>query len=773
MSLALVFQDNYSVLNIKSESSGSSTLQDSTEQLPISDSIDGMIMDHIDQGIPYFNRCLDRIKSIQGDTRSHRKYLQTYMKIYFNIYNLFLDYHPSTIIEFVDNLRDFDEIEKTFYYKKIYQYCQTLLPSLIKNVNVYEQIYFVGQLMKNKAFRDIFLPLEMENITDARYIEDTTILGWLIYNITDSTIASFFVKTFSPFLIDDKGLLCEITSEYISTVYKLNRHRLYTDQFSRKPCNSEIFLHGVCLILFDIYQDRDDLMFIEENGSLEKHIIKMIEITCNPMLTTYHSLKNQTMNFENVSTTNPMYTYLNRIQQRVQKKVMKYEAMFETIFKTSFDKVMEIYCGIANYLMSKIKTNTSLTGHQEIVVQTIFNFVILVEPVYIFSLDSNDTLPLFQLASHILTDTISINNQGIKLLAFEVVQTLESIHRGQIQVSAQLVESIIKLYNRVPNEDGDFTTTNYRRLIVLFLNRKHEWIEMLDKIDEATFRKFICFLIGETNNLVDSIYTKYQKKVALNKLTIIILKGCKHVHFLEQLVNRYSYMFRDASIYTSFVNFIGYQVHLISAGLNKISMCMPILRSVSRILIDFSSQENFIEKLMTHTEIEKYKETVSSILSTEIVSLGTDKQEGLHETLAGKLIRLENSREKTIKVLMEAIDKKLEDARQSDSEVELPLEFCDPLLCTPIEDPVVIPDTEIIMDRAIITRRLLEEEENPFTRSSLTIQELDDYNNSESAKNLVTAFKKKLDDYHTQQKTQKQETQQQEKQDNKKSLPEV
>ena len=101
---------------------------------------------------------------------------------------------------------------------------------------------------------------------------------------------------------------------------------------------------------------------------------------------------------------------------------------------------------------------------------------------------------------------------------------------------------------------------------------------------------------------------------------------------------------------------------------------------------------------------------------------------------------------------MEAINKKLEKNEISDSDTEIPLEFCDPLLCTPIEDPVVIPNTDIIMDRAIITRRLLEEEENPFTRSSLTIEELNDFNKTEPAKKLVATFKDKLDSF-TKEKT--------------------
>lgn len=742
MCLALVFRDSFHP-DITGE------IGEAGENLETNVSVDATIMDHINQGLPYFIRCLGKIQTLKGDKTPHLSYLQTYMKVYFEIYNLYLDYHPNTIIEFVKKIHALQLKDSDFYYQKIYTYCQQLLPSIHKNINIYDQIHFIGELLKIDAFREKFIPLEIEKIPDTKYIEETTILGWLIYNVSDQEISKYFVETFQTILTKDDGGLTLLASKYMTKIYQLNRHRLYTDQFTRKPCNSEMFLHGICLILFTLKEnlsfEHPTIELKRDRKQLDTHMTNMMEVTFNPLLTNYHSLKNQTMDFENIPSSNPMYTYLSRIQQRVQKKVMKYETMFDTIFKPSFDKVTDVYCDIADNIIQEVSDDYSLTGHQEILVQTIFNFVILVEPVYTFRQENLPVFKLFELASHIITEKIKITNQSIKLLAFEVIQTLESIHRDKILVSSLLVESIIKLYNRVPNDDSEFTTTNYRRLIVLFLNRKKEWINSLEYIDQATLRKFICLLIGETNNLVESIYTKYQKKVSLNKLTIMILKGCKHVHFLEQLANRYLYLFKDASIYTSFVNFVGYQIHLISTGLQKISMCMPILRSISRILIDFSSQEDFISKLMEHTQIEKYPETIQNILSTGIVALDPEKKISNEETLASKLIRLENGREKTLTALLEAINKKLEKNEISDSDTEIPLEFCDPLLCTPIEDPVVIPNTDIIMDRAIITRRLLEEEENPFTRSSLTIEELNDYNKTEPAKKLVATFKDKLD----------------------------
>tara|TARA_B100000787_G_C16195865_1_gene300784 strand:- start:57 stop:1772 length:1716 start_codon:yes stop_codon:yes gene_type:complete len=51
----------------------------------------------------------------------------------------------------------------------------------------------------------------------------------------------------------------------------------------------------------------------------------------------------------------------------------------------------------------------------------------------------------------------------------------------------------------------------------------------------------------------------------------------------------------------------------------------------------------------------------------------------------------------------------------------------DPICSSIIEFPVKIPDTDVYMDRYIISRCLMEKEENPFNRDKLTIEEINKY----------------------------------------------
>jgi hypothetical protein len=73
--------------------------------------------------------------------------------------------------------------------------------------------------------------------------------------------------------------------------------------------------------------------------------------------------------------------------------------------------------------------------------------------------------------------------------------------------------------------------------------------------------------------------------------------------------------------------------------------------------------------------------------------------------------------------------------------VDLPAEFLDPITYLPIDDPVMLPDlTDLFIDKSVIKKQLLLKEENPFTGTKLTDEELDDYNK-------LPQIVKKIDDF--------------------------
>ena len=75
----------------------------------------------------------------------------------------------------------------------------------------------------------------------------------------------------------------------------------------------------------------------------------------------------------------------------------------------------------------------------------------------------------------------------------------------------------------------------------------------------------------------------------------------------------------------------------------------------------------------------------------------------------------------------------------------MPDEFLDPLLFTPIRDPIILPSSSIVMDKTIIMAHLIENQYDPFNRQSLTMEELIKHNSYENIKKIVGEFVEKRD----------------------------
>uniref|UniRef100_A0A6C0EIC5 U-box domain-containing protein n=1 Tax=viral metagenome TaxID=1070528 RepID=A0A6C0EIC5_9ZZZZ len=64
--------------------------------------------------------------------------------------------------------------------------------------------------------------------------------------------------------------------------------------------------------------------------------------------------------------------------------------------------------------------------------------------------------------------------------------------------------------------------------------------------------------------------------------------------------------------------------------------------------------------------------------------------------------------------------------------IDIPLEFCDPLLYTPIDEPTVLPESNIIIDKKTIINHLIHDKTDPFNRTPLTLDSLEEHNKKET-----------------------------------------
>ena len=71
---------------------------------------------------------------------------------------------------------------------------------------------------------------------------------------------------------------------------------------------------------------------------------------------------------------------------------------------------------------------------------------------------------------------------------------------------------------------------------------------------------------------------------------------------------------------------------------------------------------------------------------------------------------------------------------------DIPSEFLDPIMNTPINDPVELPSSKVIMNKSVICNHLIFNEQDPFNRDPLTLNDLDEYNNTIEIKTKMSEF---------------------------------
>jgi Kip1 ubiquitination-promoting complex protein 1 len=86
--------------------------------------------------------------------------------------------------------------------------------------------------------------------------------------------------------------------------------------------------------------------------------------------------------------------------------------------------------------------------------------------------------------------------------------------------------------------------------------------------------------------------------------------------------------------------------------------------------------------------------------------------------------QVEQLREALAMVLKHSEAYKDQQAEEADEAGDIPDDFLDPIQCTLMRDPVTLPDSGVVLDRSTIKRHLLCDPSDPFSRASLTIEQV-------------------------------------------------
>ena len=96
------------------------------------------------------------------------------------------------------------------------------------------------------------------------------------------------------------------------------------------------------------------------------------------------------------------------------------------------------------------------------------------------------------------------------------------------------------------------------------------------------------------------------------------------------------------------------------------------------------------------------------------------------------------------KLVIDYVSKKSDELEKT-----IPEDIRDPIMFTLIQDPVILPSSNILMDKSVIITHLLSDLTDPFNRDFLDIDKLNEYNNQEDVIEKLELIKEKIKKYQS------------------------
>ena len=214
---------------------------------------------------------------------------------------------------------------------------------------------------------------------------------------------------------------------------------------------------------------------------------------------------------------------------------------------------------------------------------------------------------------------------------------------------------------------------------------------------------------------------------------------------LDKISKKFKNILLSSEIKTRFIEMLNYYLNkMVGKESKRLIVKNPekygfkpivILTKLSNVYSCYYNEEEFIKTISCD------KDTYDPQLMDKMINILSKKQCLKWET-SGRLHHLSTQATKLYNELEEEIEYE-----------DVPSEFCDPILMTMIENPVMMPEMDLFVEESVIKRHLLTCDENPFNRKPLTTEQLNEYNKKDEIIEKITEFKIKLNkwksDYNT------------------------
>ena len=300
-----------------------------------------------------------------------------------------------------------------------------------------------------------------------------------------------------------------------------------------------------------------------------------------------------------------------------------------------------------------------------------------------------------------------------------------------------------KTYSELENKNSE----NFYRFYTLLLSELSDIFTLLQRCISNIDTKIIGKGVMTNPNLITDICSscKYIYKITLyyrliskiiNSINItpdIMIKTCELYY---NILNNsfYSRIYRETS---EFKNMKSRNNYNLSYNLTSKICSQNTDKFYKRLFKDIYKLSNNIEYINTLADNKTYYDR--DVLLNTIQLFGWFNVRNNNES--------DNIRNvgHILNKYIELIDIKISENQESELYSEdLPSEFLDPIMNTPIKTPIMLPSSKVIMDRTVIKNYLVFNEQDPFNRDLLNIEKLDKYNNTENVINQINDFNIKL-----------------------------
>lgn len=672
-------------------------------------------------GYIYFLDCVNRFSKIET-TKENKQILENYLYEYIKIYIINNKYKFGRY-EFLKNL----ELDKFQVIEKL----------IVNRLSKDELIKLVDSFLKNKCdIISIFKFIEnnekiVTNIDNSEY--------WFtdnyISNIKETYLGKLIIIKNLNYKITNKLIIKKLCG-WILKLIKLNdfdncniiniKYFIFFKKLINEKKYSEEFLNSLNKV--ELSNKIDNNIFIICYFFLKNGIINNI----NKFFELKKNIKLIDIKLSNIYTSNNIDN-INRINviselQFIKKDMKKLKKNIEVNLSNN-NNIIKNYCiFICKLITIKLDKNI-IKDYCSILINILKYF------------NNND----IYISNYIFDIFININNIEIEILCVEYIANYIQLFEFD-KLDNKIINKLFNIFiniNTLKLNKYEFYEPRYYVLYLIKYINKYLSIDNYLLNNNEIFNKYIKIILNDLSELffqiiyyldeLNNIYildnennenlVKYVKMI--ETFNIFFYENIDQLYLISNNINIVSKL--DKYIYNKIIQILYHNIKKILLNLDEYIYIIDLYEInfnlfdllVKVLLIIFNFNKN--NKLLLHfykleLEYKLLNEIKTILFENNIVSW----------IIYYKIIELQQMYDKYIK----------------NHNISLNDKFIDPILFTEIVNPIILPNSNIILNYETIRQHLENSKTDPFDRTYLTLDLINEYNKQDHVKEIIEKFNK-------------------------------